>query len=114
MRLFVELYLDEDVSVLVAKLLQARGFVTLTTLEAGNLGATDEQQLEYATSRQMTLLTHNRKDFEQLSQQWYETGRDHHGIIIAVKRAPHEIVAKLVPILNQRTWDEMRNQVLYT
>jgi len=113
MRLFVELYLDEDVSVLVAQLLRARGFTALTTLEAGNLGATDEQQLEYATARQMTLLTHNRKDFERLAIQWHAVEREHYGIIIAVKRVPSEVVARLLPILNQRTWDEMRNQIVY-
>ena len=36
--LFIEIYLDEDVSVLVAELLRARGFVAVTTQQAGNLG----------------------------------------------------------------------------
>jgi hypothetical protein len=35
------LLLDEDVDVLVTYLLRARGFVALTTQEAGNLGASD-------------------------------------------------------------------------
>ena len=34
-RLFIELYLDEDVDVLVAGLTRARGFQTITTQEAG-------------------------------------------------------------------------------
>jgi hypothetical protein len=34
-RLFIELYLDEDVSVLVAKLVRALGFEAITTQEAG-------------------------------------------------------------------------------
>ena len=38
-RLFIELYLDEDVDVLVADLLRARGFVATTTRDAGNLQA---------------------------------------------------------------------------
>jgi hypothetical protein len=33
--LFIELYLDEDVSVLVADLVRARGFITNTTRAAG-------------------------------------------------------------------------------
>jgi predicted nuclease of predicted toxin-antitoxin system len=63
-RLFIELYLDEDVSVLIAHLLRARGFVIVTTQEAGKLGANDREQLEFATGRRMTLLTHNDRDFE--------------------------------------------------
>ena len=35
--LFIELYLDEDVNVLVAALLRARGFTALTTREVGQL-----------------------------------------------------------------------------
>ncbi len=34
-RLFAELYLDEDVSVLIAELLRVRGFTAQTTQEAG-------------------------------------------------------------------------------
>ena len=34
-RLFIELYLDEAVDVLVAGLIRARGFQTITTQEAG-------------------------------------------------------------------------------
>lgn len=37
-QLFIELYLDEDVDVLVAELLRARGFVAVTTLESGLFG----------------------------------------------------------------------------
>ncbi len=36
--LFIELYLDEDVSVLVGARIRARGFSAVSTLEAGNLG----------------------------------------------------------------------------
>ena len=36
-RFFIELYLDEDVDVLVADLLRARGFVATTTRDAGKL-----------------------------------------------------------------------------
>ena len=45
--LFIELYLDEDVDVLVADLVRARGFVVVTTRDAGNLGASDLDQLYF-------------------------------------------------------------------
>ncbi|MEN3000313.1 MAG: DUF5615 family PIN-like protein [Armatimonadota bacterium] len=112
-RVFIELYLDEDVSRLVAALLRARGFRVMTTQEAGNIGATDEQQFAFAVENKMTLLTHNRVDFERLVKQYYEQNREHFGVIIAVRRPPNEVVARLLPILNSRTWDEMRNQVVY-
>ena len=43
--LFIDLYLDEDVSVLVAELVRARGFTALTAREAGQLHASDASQL---------------------------------------------------------------------
>ncbi len=112
-RLFIELYLDEDVSVLVAELLRARGFVALTTRECKRLGSSDREQLEYATSQRKTLLTHNRADFEALAQQYYSAGQIHHGIIVAVRRPAHEIVRRLLMILNQVTADEIKNQLRY-
>jgi len=47
-RLFVELYLDEDVDVLVARLLRAHGFVAVTCRDAGQLNRSDESQFDYA------------------------------------------------------------------
>lgn len=70
-RLFVELYLDEDVSVLVAELLRSHGFDVLTAREAGQLGKSDEEQLAYALSQSRALVSHNRSDFEALAQQYF-------------------------------------------
>jgi predicted nuclease of predicted toxin-antitoxin system len=112
-RLFLELYLDEDVDVLVADLLRARGFVATTTRDAGNLQASDVNQLAYAVAQQQTLLTHNRADFESLAQTYFATGQPHYGIIIAVRHPPYEIVRRLLLILNQVTADEMQDQVRY-
>ena len=58
-RLFIELYLDEDVDVLVAGLIRARGFQAIITQEAGRTGKDDEEQLAYAGSQHKTFLTHN-------------------------------------------------------
>jgi hypothetical protein len=112
-RLFVSLYLDEDVSVLVAKLVRSRGLSALTTQEAGQLGVSDVQQLAYAADKQMAILTHNRADYEQLARQYRDAGRAHAGIIIAVRRLPQEIARRLFVLLNQLTADEMDNQILY-
>ena len=72
-RLFIQLYLDEDVDVLVADLVKARGFSALTTREAGQLSNTDAEQFACAVDRKMALLTHNRVHFEALNQQYFST-----------------------------------------
>jgi predicted nuclease of predicted toxin-antitoxin system len=76
-RLFIELYLDEDVDVLIAQLLRARGFAVVTTQEAGHLHNNDAEQLAYAVSQHKTLLTHNRADFEALAQIYFAAEQPH-------------------------------------
>lgn len=91
-RLFVELYLDEDVHVLVADLIQARGFQAITTRDAGQLQNSDP---------------------EQLAQEYFNQDKKHYGIIFAVRHSPQEIARRLSIILNNVTADEMENQVRY-
>jgi predicted nuclease of predicted toxin-antitoxin system len=112
-RLFIELYLDEDVDVLIADLVRARSFQAITTREAGQTGKDDVEQLAHAVGQQKTILTHNRSDFESLAQQYLAAGQTHYGIIIATRRSPYEIVRRLLAILNQVTADEMENQLRY-
>jgi predicted nuclease of predicted toxin-antitoxin system len=110
-QLFIELFLDEDVEVLLAQLV--RGFSVVTTREAGRLGATDEQQLAYAASQHWVLLTHNRADFESLHQAFVASSREHPGIMIAARRSPYEVARRLLLILNHVAADELQNQLRY-
>lgn len=112
-RLFIELYLDEDVHVVIADLLRGRGFVATTARDAELLGKTDEEQLAYAVSQRKTLLTHNRHDFEVLAQEYPITEKAHFGIILAKRYPPYDLVRRLMRILNHVSADEIQNQVRY-
>lgn len=112
-RLFASLYLDEDVSALIARLLRSRGLAALTTQELGNQGSSDAEQLAYAAQRQLAILTYNRLDCERLASEYHAAGNPHDGITIAVRRPPHEVVRRLLVLLNQLIADEIDNQILY-
>ena len=112
-RLFIELYLDEDVDVLAAELILARGFEVLTTRAAGRVGQDDESQLAYAAGEGKVLFTHNRADFEALHQHYMAGNQVHGGIIIAVRRPVYELTRRLLRLLNAVTADEMENQIVY-
>ncbi len=112
-RLFIQLYLDENVDVRVADIIQGRGFDAVTSREAEQLGRSDEEQLTYAATHSLTLVTHNRIHFERLAQQYVETGRTHAGIIIAVQRPYREVARRLLVLMNKITSDEMRDLILY-
>ncbi|NCO74557.1 MAG: hypothetical protein GW795_06520 [Cyanobacteria bacterium] len=112
-RLFIELYLDEDVNVLVADLIRARGFSVTTVRDEEMLQKTDPEQLSYCVKQKKTLVTHNRADFEKLVQEYFNLNQTHYGVIIAVRHPPQEIARRLLKIVNHLTADEMRNQVRY-
>jgi predicted nuclease of predicted toxin-antitoxin system len=112
-KLFAELYLDEDVDVPLAQLLRHHGFSATTARDARQLHRPDAEQLEYAVEHGMTLLTYNRDDFEALARQYFETNQPHYGIIIAVQRSPHQLLRRLVLVLNDITADEMENQLVH-
>ncbi len=46
--MFVRIYLDENISFVVAEILRSRGFQALIAQEAKNKGLRDEVQLEFA------------------------------------------------------------------
>ncbi|MEM1095519.1 MAG: DUF5615 family PIN-like protein [Bacteroidota bacterium] len=112
-RLFISFYLDEDVDVLVARLLQHYGFNAVTVRDVEAYGLDDAAQLDYAVKHDPVLVTHNRVDFEHVAQAYFDEEKDHAGLILAVRRAPHEIVRRLLTIADHVTADEMKNQVRY-
>lgn len=112
-RLFVDLYLDEDVHVLVARLIRARDFAALTAQEAGQLSVGDPAHLDFAARQGKTIVTHNRNDFQALHQHYVASGQHHAGIIIARRRRPYELARRLIELLNSVTADEMQDQIRY-
>ena len=75
MQLFVRLYLDEDLSVLIKRLLASRGYDILTTQEAAKIGASDADQLAFAIEQGRAIVTHNRRDFDALAKEYVDSQR---------------------------------------
>ena len=113
MKLFIDLYLDEDVNVVLSELVRARGFRATTTQEAGQLGKSDAEQLAFAAQQGKAILTHNRVDFEALARTYFEDKKPHSGIIVAVRRPPKELSRRVLILLNALTTDEIENTVRY-
>jgi hypothetical protein len=111
--LFISVYLDEDVNVLVAELIRLQNFRVLTVTEAARKGKSDAEQLEFATENGYTILTHNRVDYEKLAQEYFANNQTHAGIIVAVRRPAQKIAERLLKILNNFTADEVFNQIIY-
>jgi predicted nuclease of predicted toxin-antitoxin system len=114
--LFVSLYTDEDVTNLIAKLLRERGFNAVSARDVGMLKKSDDEQLEYAVERKMTILVYNRDDFLEIDKKWRAAQRTHYGILISEQfssRQISEFLRRLTHFLDHVTADEMINLVRY-
>lgn len=83
----IALYFDEDsMRSSLVEALRSRGVDVLTAGEAGMLGLSDAEHLDYATSQGRVLYSFNRSDFYRLHTQYLAEGRSHAGIILAVQQ----------------------------
>ena len=113
MKIFASLYLDEDMNNMVATLLRSRGIDAVTVQKSDMLGKSDQEQLAYAAANDRCILTHNRVDYEDLHLQYAQANLIHLGIIVVPQKSPHEIVNRVMILLDSMTADEIANQLLY-
>jgi predicted nuclease of predicted toxin-antitoxin system len=106
----INLYLDEDtLNRRLIKPLRSRNVDILTPKEVGLIGASDEEQLNYAASVGRVVFTFNRRDFIKLHHEYLSTGQHHAGIIVANQAAIGVIIRCLVNLLNARSAAEMQD-----
>ena len=112
----IKLYLDEDVTPMLARRLRERGFDVTSAVELGHLEWADEDHLEYAVSEGRTLYTFNTRHFAQLHQKWQSENKSHCGIIVSPQfslDAFRELLRRTLRILSLWTKETVRNQLLF-
>jgi len=77
----VRFYLDENQPVKAAEIARRNGVDVVAAEERGCKGATDEIQLEFAAGEGRALVTRDYRDFEHLTRQAMEDGRQHAGVL---------------------------------
>ena len=110
------LYVDEDAGEnAVMQGLRARGADLLTTIEAGQCGATDPEQLAFAVEQGRAIYSFNVSDFAKLHQQYLHQGTDHFGIIVLPDQRCNigEKVRRVAGFIRQVTAEEMTNRMEY-
>ncbi len=109
-------YLDEEVqSDTLIETLRAQRLNVLTTSEAGMSKATDEEQLKFATSRSLVVISCNIADFARLHNEWIAANTDHAGIILIrqQKWGPGELARRIVRVLSSVPGGNMCNRLEY-
>lgn len=112
MNLVARVYLDEDVSVLLAVLLNSRNVFATTARDNNMLGRADADHLKKAAELHCVMLTHNRSDFEKLFVEYAEKNIPHNGIIVlSRKRDVYVSARQIVRFLSQQP--DISNQLWY-
>ena len=110
----LSLYLDEDTrSFGLYTALQSKGVDVVTVLEAGLMGRSDEEQLDWATAQGRAVCSFNRGDFFRLHTEYLAQGRTHAGIILAQQQqySIGEQTRRLLNLIAAKSAEQMRDQV---
>ncbi len=105
----VKLYTDEHVSKAVVNGLRQRGVDVLTVVEAGMLGASDEEHLALARKEERVLCTQD-EDFLRP----HASGAEHAGLVYTHQQTPvGESIRSLMLIHEVMSPDEMKGHLEY-
>ena len=107
------LFLDEDVHGALAAALRKRGYDATHAVEQKRLGASDENQLAFATAEERYLMTFNVGDFVQLHNRWIAEGREHAGIIVSRQLPVGETLRRLLALLQKEDAESIRGQIRF-
>jgi predicted nuclease of predicted toxin-antitoxin system len=108
------LYLDENVSPVVAQILASRKFDVLTACDAGMLRRSDPDQLAFAASVGRCLVSQNVADFVPVHAAWMHAKREHAGILLNVHDPkPSVLASKILKRLARETAASATSQLLY-
>lgn len=111
-----DLYLDEDSqSRPLIRALTSRGLSVTATSEAGMSHSTDEEQLRFAASVNMVLVTCNIADFVRLHTEFLVAGEEHAGIILIPQQrwGAGELARRIIRLLVGVPGQSLRNRLEY-
>ncbi len=105
----IKIYSDEDVNIAITEGLKRRGIKAYSCQEVGNIGLTDEEQIDYANSNKLVILTHD-TDFLRII---HEKILNHSGIIFVSqgKLSVGETIRKIEFLVSILTQEDMENHV---
>lgn len=107
----VELFLDEDVHSGLAHALRKRGYDAIHAQELDRKGRSDLDQLSFAITQERCFFSFNVKDFVVLHNECTKDQHEHWGIIVSKQLPFRETMARLLPLLQLRTKETMKNRL---
>ena len=107
----VHFYMDESVPIAIAEGLGRRGVSVVSARDAGNLGLTDANQLQYAIQQQAAIFTHDDDFLVMAIQSSYQ----HFGVIYVhqQKYPVGECIRRLKRLAQTTAQSVLRNRVIF-
>lgn len=109
----IKLYMDEDISDLIAVILRSRGYDVVSAHEVEMRGKEDKEQLDYAIKGKRAILTFNARHFAPLAEQYYQDGKEHFGIIVSKKNNLSEMVSLVINMFKKATAEDLKNSFVW-
>jgi hypothetical protein len=112
----VKVYLDENLSSGIARLLRDRGIDAISAHEVRRREVGDRAQLEFATAGDRAIVTANVVDFVVLARQAIADNRHHGGIIVvpaSFRGDEFEVIADGIQAIVRRYPQGLAGSVIY-
>ena len=110
------LYLDEDtIKSALVKALRNADLDVITVIDAGMLGRSDEDQLNWSTQQKRVIYSFNIGDFCKLHRDYMVEGKTHGGIILAPQQqySIGRQLTGLLKLLAVKSSEDMTNQLIF-
>ena len=91
----IRLLLDEHIWEGLTEALAQRGYDVVHIIHTGQRSIDDEPLLKFAATEGRAVLTYNARHFVPLARLWYETGREHAGVILSIQLPPAELMKQV-------------------
>jgi uncharacterized protein with PIN domain len=110
------LYIDADITPVLARLLRESGFDTVSCHEIGAADASDDWHIQRATAERRVLITFNVKDFRGIARRLAQAEVHHTGIMASHHQYTLDEIGVMrdlvVALLSDRSSDDMLDAFL--
>lgn len=108
-----KLYLDEDITDLLARVLRSAGYDVVSAHEFGMRARSDQDQFLHAASEGRAIVTFNVAHFAAIARWAFENGIEHSGIVVSNQLGIAELIQRTKALLETASEEELRNSFIW-
>ena len=109
----IRLYLDEDVQLLLAKVLRERAYDAVSAHECGNRGKPDVEQFAFAIQQGRSVITFNARDFVPIAADAMAANQTFPGLIVSEQLPFRELLKRTCRLLDSKTPEQIATSIVW-